>query len=510
MPTFINVPFSNKDEAKALGARWSGEQRSWYVPDGVDIGLFEKWLPASGRSLASAADIVASVIDTVTEKRSVGSEASEGQVKGRGKPEFLTLSGLMRQVGQVISKNFSNPLWVQVEVSKINDRSRHTYFDFVEYDDNGRECAKARGSLWAEKKTALYAKFQKATGSAIQDGMKLLLLLKPEFSPQYGFSFIVEDVDPAYTLGDMQAKIKAIRDALIKAGLYENNKRLTKPFDFTRVAVISPEAAAGLADFMREADILQNAGLCRFDYFSAVFQGKAASQSILGAIEKMKSAAAAGAEQYDCLVIIRGGGAAADLAWLNDYEIAKAVACMRIPVLTGIGHQVDDTILDEVANIRFDTPSKVSAHITGTIIANAEQAIQNTLSLVKDANKAVTLAETRIEALAQGVRNTSIQAIDKADAGMSLMLDRIRTDAFNILSGAEQRIYNMMSEVLGLSPKKTIERGFALVRNASGTPVTSTSSLKRNDTVSIELKDGKIYAIVDEITGEAAKAPASK
>lgn len=499
MPTFINVPFSNKDEAKALGARWSGEQRSWYVPDGVDIGLFEKWLPASGRSLASAADIVASVIDDVTEKKAVGAEAADGKVKDRGKPEFLTLSGLMRQVGQVVSKNFSNPVWVQVEVSKINDRSRHTYFDFVEYDGNGRECAKARGSLWAEKKMALYAKFQKATGSAIQDGMKLLLLLKPEFSPQYGFSFIVEDIDPAYTLGDMQAKIKAIRDALIKSGLYENNKRLIRPFDFTRIAVISPEAAAGLADFMREADILQNVGLCRFDYFSAVFQGKAASQSILGAIEKMKSVIGNDG-YYDCLVIIRGGGAAADLAWLNDFNIAAAVAGMNIPVLTGIGHQIDETILDEVANIRFDTPSKVSAHITGTIIANAEQAIQNTLSLVKDANKAVTLAETRIEALAQGVRNTSIQAIDKADAGMSLMLDRIRTDAFNILSGAEQRIYNMMSEVLGLSPKKTIERGFALVRNASGTPVTSTSSLKRNDTVSIELKDGKIYAIVDEIS----------
>src|SRR5450830_329899 len=354
----LNVPFAQKDSAKALGAKFDFNNKVWYVPAGMDSSPFERWMPNGTRPAVSVNLLEADI--PLMDKLSVQDN------------QYLTLSGILNRVAGLIKGKFTEAYWIQLEVSKFNNRGQHAYFDFVEYDGQGKEIAKARGALWAGTKNTLLNKFEAATGSDIQDGMKLLLKLSVEFSAQYGLSFVVEDIDPSYTLGDMEAKLKAIREALIKANLFDLNKKLPKPIEFTRVAVISPEGAAGLADFMREADIVHAARLCRFVYYTAVFQGKECAKSLTTALEKMHQDHARDA--FDAVVIIRGGGASSDLAWLNDYDLAALVCMTPIPVLTGIGYQIDDTILDEVAHQRFDTPSKVSAFIAGVIINNANSA----------------------------------------------------------------------------------------------------------------------------------------
>lgn len=495
----INVPYAQKDAAKALGARFDGALRSWVVPAGINTDAFTRW-SKFGANIASAP----AQSSLLPEPMKAGVETKAN------KP--MTLSVFMAKVSGVIKNAFTESQWIQVEVSKFTDRSQHAYFDFIEYNEQGKEVAKAKGSLWAGNKQKLLSKFKAATGSDIQDGMKLLLKLNPDFSAQYGFSFVVEDIDPAYTLGDMEAKLKAIRESLIKDGLYALNKQVPAPGEFTRIAVISPEGAAGLADFMREADLLTESSLCQFVYYTALFQGKDAGMSI----SKAMSAAMRDhiKQSFDALVIIRGGGAASDLAWLNDYSIAALICKAPLPVFTGIGHQIDNTILDEVSFLRFDTPSKVSAHIAGSIVSNAEAAIGDMLSVLKDAHHTLVLMESKVEAGLTWIQTHSLKIVTQyetdidvhlakikadCDNGVQLIQQKIETLVLKVIETANnetkiagERLDNMISEVIGLSPKKTLERGYAIVRDPGGQVLSSAKKISGQHAIKIEMHDGAV------------------
>ena len=203
----------------------------------------------------------------------------------------------------------------------------------------------------------------------LRTDIKILCLARVRFDVLYGLDLIIEDVDPAFTLGDLAAKLRRIRERLTQERLYDLNRRLPAPAEFVRVAVISPETSAGLGDFRREADRLQAAGLCDFSFFPATFQGMEAPSSLRTAVNEVL--AAHRQRPFNALAIIRGGGSVTDLAWLDDLELARLVCRCPVPVFTGIGHERDDTILDEVAHRRFDTPSKVALHITQAIRDNA-------------------------------------------------------------------------------------------------------------------------------------------
>lgn len=433
--------------------------------------------------------------------------------------DALSLSAFLQKVSGVIKASFNQQYWIQVEVSKFSDRggASHAYFDFIEYDEAGKEIAKARGSLWASNKGKILSKFKQATGSDIQDGMKLLLKLSASFSAQYGFSFVVEDIDPAYTLGDMEAKLKAIRQSLIDNKYYDRNKSLPAPKDFTNVAVISPSGAAGLADFMRESELLQSHSLCQFAYYAATFQGKDAASALSASLRQVY--AQHKETPFDALVIIRGGGASSDLAWLNDYELATLVCRIPIPVFTGIGHQVDNTILDEVARIRFDTPSKVSAYIASTIISNAESAINNMLSINKSVKQAIIVADSRLTQHMTAVQNQSTHIINRYETDLEALMVKTKTtiesnlalieqklntylesigaNAQNMIAFADNHLKIMFSEVIGLSPKKTLERGYAIVRDVSGKVLTSVDKVKSCDNIELEMRDGRVKLKVE-------------
>ena len=221
---------------------------------------------------------------------------------------------------------------------------------------------------------AITAKFEEATGEGLKTDIKILCLAKVRFDPLYGLDLIIEDVDPSYTLGDLAAKLARIREHLQQTGLYARNKQLPAPVEFVRVAVISPETSAGLGDFRREADLLHTAILCDFHLFPATFQGVETPSSIQTAV--LQALTAHKQKPFDALVVIRGGGSVTDLAWLNDLDLARLLCQSPVPVFTGIGHERDNTILDEIAHTRFDTPSKVALHISTTIKDNALAAIQ--------------------------------------------------------------------------------------------------------------------------------------
>ncbi|WP_425148208.1 exodeoxyribonuclease VII large subunit [Deinococcus sp.] len=386
---------------------------------------------------------------------------------------FLELSDLLAYVGQVIERGIPGAVWVRAELSSVTDQ-RHLYLDAVQSGEDGREVAKARAILWARERYALEGKFRRATGGGLAAGMSVLLMVTAGFHPQYGFSLTVLDIAPEFTLGDMALKLEGIRRTLESEGLLERNRSLPEPPDYTRVAVISPRQAAGLGDFRREADVLEAAGLVEFVYLPATFQGREAPRSLLNALG---AALLAHAEQpLDALVVIRGGGATTDLAWLNDLELARAVARFPVPVISGIGHARDDTILDEVAGVRMDTPSRAAALIVSTVAAGAQEAYKDYLQIML-AGRAV---------------------LNRADAEASWALDRVTRTAGRLVERQSAEVDAAMRSILGLTPRRTLERGYALVRNRAGELVTRAAQVSGGELLSLEFQDGEVSVRTEE------------
>jgi exodeoxyribonuclease VII large subunit len=365
---YLNVPFPAKDRAKELGARWDPVVRKWYVSEKIQLGPFQEWLPPDSESDLLVAEKLARLPD----------------VPERG----LALSAFLGQVSEAIAVQVRRSQWVRAEISQLRPvNGGHLAVELVEHDADGRLLARLQGFVWAGRAASIREKFEHSTGAELAVGLKVLLQLSAELNPNYGLRAVIEDIDPAYTLGDIEANLKAIRETLTREGIIELNRRLPAPAEFCHVAVISPQDAAGLGDFKRDADRLHEAGICRFDYYTAKFQGQAAAASLLEALNRVATAYEHG-ERFDALCIIRGGGSVTDLYWLNELDLARQVCRLPIPVFSGIGHERDNTVLDEIAHRRCDTPSKVIGWIGGAICANANAAIEDLLSILKSAGDA--------------------------------------------------------------------------------------------------------------------------
>lgn len=409
--TFLIVDFSQNAAVKALGAKWDSSARKWYVPPDLDLAHFSKWLPAELRTseggIESAAASKNSVPATTSARKNLPAER-------RGKP----LSELLAGVKDAVARTFQAGEWTIVDVVQANAKG-HVYLELAERDANGVVLAKANAMIWASVAAEILPKFEAATGISIGPGIKLLVRARPDFSPQYGFKIIIDAVDPDFTLGELEAHKREIRARLKKAGLWGENKKLAFPWDFNEVLVISPQDAAGLGDFRAEAKRLEAAGICRFTYAHSRFQGP-------GAAEEITAAAAGGLAAWrstqsdgpDALVFIRGGGAVNDLAWLNHFNLARFVCEVEIPVLTGIGHERDSTILDEVAHTSYDTPSKVIGGIEATIIKRVREA-----KAMFDGT--TSLGRARLEVVRRTIESANV--VVQAGASQKLSLARVST-----------------------------------------------------------------------------------
>jgi exodeoxyribonuclease VII large subunit len=391
----LAVPYSRKEEAKALGARWDAGQRTWFAPPGTDLRDFDRrWLPEGFQ------------FDLEPSPEPISPDPDAEPEKG------ISLSELLSRVRSVIDQAMPEPVWVRAEITELRGKNGHLYLSLTERDERGGPLANSKGVIFRNRATTIVAKFEDATGEGLKPDIKILCLAKVRFDPLYGLDLIIEDVDPSYTLGDLAAKLARIRQRLVLDDIYERNKGIPTPSEFVRVAVISPETSAGLGDFRRETDRLQDAGLCEFLFFGAMFQGLDAPSSIRTAVN---GALAANRQRtFDALVIIRGGGSVTDLAWLNDLELSRLLCLSPIPVFTGIGHERDNTILDEIAHSRFDTPSKVALHISTTIKENALATVtafeQITFQVARILTREQTSLATQIERIEAGVRSVLDQA----------------------------------------------------------------------------------------------------
>ena len=411
----------------------------------------------------------------------------------------LSLSEYLATVQEVIQLTFDGAVWVKAEIRYLSIKGGHYYLELAEKDEESHKViASCKGTIWKFTAQKIILKFERESGIELSKDLNVLIKVKARFDPQYGFSVNIEDIDSSFTLGDIAKRYQQILLRLTEEGLLNNNKQLPVPFDIQNVLVIAPENAAGLGDFKKDADALAQAGVCHFVYHSATFQGNTASASI---IQVLGSALRQWAQDYsiapDLIVIIRGGGAVNDLAYLNDYDLAALLCKRTVPIWVGIGHEKDRTILDEIAHRSFDTPSKVIAGIRNLIVERVNE-VSTALQTIKllSQHQLITY-QSQSDQYLKTIKTLTQNQINEAQRSVDMLKSDTQYLAQQQIKLASQQVESLMRETLLQNPRNVMAKGYAIVRS-QGKAIRSIQQITDQE-LQIELKDGTIDATVTQV-----------
>ena len=412
-------------------------------------------------------------------------------------PQF-SLKEYLSTVQEVIKLTFDTPVWVKAEIRNLNIKAGHYYLELAEKDpDNDQVIASCRATIWKFAAQKIVTPFERETGIELSRDLNVLIKVKASFDPQYGFSLNIVEIDSSYTLGDIARRYQEIVQRLTAEGLIERNRQLPTPFDLNRILVIAPENAAGLGDFKKDADALADAQVCEFVYHSATFQGNTAPQSIR---QSLAQGLKQWAEDYttapDLIVIIRGGGAVNDLAYLNDYELAALLCKRSVPIWVGIGHEKDRTILDEIAHRSFDTPSKVIAGIRNHIVERVQDVITNLQIIQRSSRQQIQAYQNQNDQLMTLIQSIANAKVSDAFKEVTQLKSNIGNLARQQTRIAQQQIEALLRETLIQNPKTVLSKGYAIVRQ-QGHAVRSVHELESE--VQVEMQDGTFAANITQV-----------
>lgn len=401
----------------------------------------------------------------------------------------ISLSELQRRVKEALVERFMRPLWITAEISELKvNYAGHCYLELIEKaaaeGANGVPKAQARAVIWRSAYPRIAARFAEQTGGPPAAGMQILAQVTVNYHEFYGFSLQISDIDPTYTLGDMARQRVETIARLQREGVWELNRLQAMPLIVQRVAVISSASAAGYRDFCKELD--KSPYRIEATLFEAVVQGAAAEESVIAAL----CAVAERAEAFDAAVIVRGGGSQSDLNCFNAYRLAAYVAQFPLPVITGIGHDKDESVADLVANTPLKTPTAAAAwlvdrmaRVDGWLDAAALQLHDVTLQTMRG-------AELRLEQLRGELRSSTARRLQqeraRLDRTAALLPERVRT----LLRQAQLRLQGAAETVEAYAPQRILQLGFAVVR-AEGRALRSVGELRRHRRITIELADGR-------------------
>ena len=425
-------------------------------------------------------------------------------------------------------------VWVIAELSDVRIAGGHCYMELIEKNETGQTIAKLRATIWRSTYNQLRQKFFAATQREITNGIKALVRGSANHHSLYGLAFNITDIDPNYTVGDMERLRREILMKLHKEGIAMMNKNLPFPLAPQKIAVISAEGAAGFGDFMNQ--LMGNKdGFVFYPFlFPCVMQGDHVSESIRHALEIIESTA----HIWDCVAIVRGGGATTDLNGFDDYELARAVATCGIPVVVGIGHERDRNVLDEVAHTSLKTPTAVA----GFFIDCARSAYEKVMNQVEKLRVFTTeqlrgeerrvstihglvpqlamrrLADNKshlqslagkLPLLTQGrigkervkldgaqnyLGNLAVGIIGKENLRIEGFLNLLKGASLNRVDHIKQKISSIESLIKVLDPLNTLKRGYSITR-INGKAVKTKSSIAEGDILTTVLEDGEIRSL---------------
>ena len=385
--------------------------------------------------------------------------------------QAYTLRQLNLMVHDAIEAELSDEYWVQAELAECRESRGHCYMELVEKEEQSNTpLARASAKCWKTTWNVVRPHFERTTGQPLHAGMKVLLRVYPQFHEAYGFSWIVTDIDPTYTIGDLARRRQEIIRQLKEEGVFDLQRELRLPLFCQRIAVISSETAAGYGDFCRQLE--ENSYGFRFSVtlFPAIMQGEQVEQSIIHALEQIWSKASS---SYDAVIIIRGGGATADLSGFDTLALAENVAQFPIPIITGIGHDRDESILDMVAHQRVKTPTAAAT----LLIDNLKQ--------VAD----------RIADVRQRIPTLAVHAITDHQHRLELLKNRLPVAIERRLTAQRHRLENLSIQLQGYDPQRLLSRGYSITLY-NGHAVHDASQLKPGDEIETRVEKGTFKSII--------------
>jgi exodeoxyribonuclease VII large subunit len=435
-----------------------------------------------------------------------------------GIPVF-TLSGLNAAIKENIEHAFPDTLWVVAEISEIRCNMKgHCYLELVEREDE-ETVAQIRANIWAGTFRGIAFRFEKTTGERLKQGMKVLLQASVTFHEVYGLSLNIRDIDPAYSLGEMARKKREVIERLTKEGLINLNKQVPLPLVPQRVAVVSSSTAAGYGDFINHLDHNPYGYKIFHTLHQSFMQGQEAVASLIAALKEIK----AHRKRYDAVVIVRGGGSQTDLSCFDTYSLAVEVANFPLPVITGIGHERDDTVVDIVANTKLKTPTAVAEFLLSNMTDYEERLMGAQTILIHRVKKLIGDEDHRLQYLAQHVKHIvkesfsgemtrieiglhklihgTTQIVDNHNNRLKLGMSRIDGGLYIFFQQQENRIMHCHQAIRLLDPVNVLKRGYSITY-LNEKAIRDGANVQAGDIIRTRIYNGSIRSKVEAVDVE--------
>ncbi|MBR6036464.1 MAG: exodeoxyribonuclease VII large subunit [Bacteroidaceae bacterium] len=427
----------------------------------------------------------------------------------------LTLYEINSLVRQTLELTLDDEYWVQAEIAELRV-NRHCYMELVQKEvQGGGIVAKARAQVWANRWAIIKPMFEQMTGQTLAAGMQVMLKAEVTFHEQYGYSLNVTDLDPTYTLGDIARHRQEILRQLAEEGIETMNKELPLPRLLQRIAVISSASAAGYGDFCNQLKDNQRGLAFETELFQAVMQGNEVENSVVAALNRI----AERVDEWDVVVIIRGGGATSDLQGFDSLLLAENVAQFPLPIITGIGHERDDTVIDLIAHTRVKTPTAAAEFLihhqeeeldaledlSARLAEQVSQVLYDETTRLKlVANKIPLLFSTvkareemRLHRLSASLANSSVQYVEQAKGGVGMLEKQLVLYTSSLMQGERKRIELMENKLQSAHPDRILRLGFSITR-IGGKAVKDANEVKAGDEIETTLASGTIRSIVEK------------
>lgn len=430
----------------------------------------------------------------------------------------LTLYELNGLVREVLETSFDNTFWVQAEVSTCQTNATgHCYMELVQKDpSSGGIIARAKANLWRGNYQRIRPYFERETGQRLAAGLNILAEVSISFHEAYGYALVIQNIDPTYTMGDMARRRKEILAKLTADGVIDLNKELPMPVLPQRVAVISSATAAGYGDFCNQLQGNQYGFRFSVTLFQAMMQGDRVEESVISALNRIVMAR----DQFDVVVIIRGGGSTSDLSCFDSYGLALNVANFPLPVITGIGHERDDTVIDVVSHTRVKTPTAAAELLISVILESAmqldnlsERLAAGITSRMEEEKHRIALLSQRVPSLfsllrlrqeqtMQSMLERAVAAARSRIAEQQYQCDRygLRLDSGvrGLLLSQRHRLEILTGKVDAASPERILRQGYTMAV-VNGHIVGSASSVRQGDTIVMRFADGIAEGTINSV-----------
>ena len=406
--------------------------------------------------------------------------------------ERLTLVELNGLVRDAIENALPKEYWVEAELSECREHGGHCYMELIEKDErSATPVARASAKCWRQTWVMVKPYFERTTGQQLRAGMKVLLRVYAQFHEAYGFSWIVSDIDPTYTLGDMARKRQEIIRQLKEEGVFDLQRELRIPTFAKRIAVISAEHAAGYGDFCRQLE--DNDYGFKFDVtlFPAIMQGEQVEASVVDALNEIYQRIS----DFDVVCILRGGGATADLSGFDTLALAENVAQFPLPIITGIGHERDESILDMISNTRVKTPTAAAALLTDNLLRVLERLDDAGQRLSYAVNQRINSQKARMATLTTLIPTLALRMVSDQRHRIETTKSRLPIAIERRLTNQKHLLESLSLKLQGFDPQLLLSRGYSITLK-DGRAVRDPQQLKPGDEIETRVEKGTIRSVV--------------